>query len=127
MTDNPEQFTMTDGSPYNGMLRRGHSVFKAKSHKGTMITFQEIDLEEYDKRVHNLAVELAKMPSVDLLSILKDALFDLPLDYLCQVEGKIKKELEKPEPKIETKVDTNYRGTCVNLNVGGKNLVELRH
>ncbi len=31
----PEKFTMTDGSPYNGMLRRGHSVFKAKSHKGT--------------------------------------------------------------------------------------------
>ncbi len=125
--ENPEKFTMTDGSPYNGMLRRGHSVFKAKSHKGTMITFQEIDLEEYDKRVHDLAVELAKMPSVDLLSVLKDALFDLPLDYLGQVENKIKKELEKPIPEIKTKVDTNYRGTCVNLSVGGKNLVELRH
>ena len=88
--DKPEQFTMTDGSPYNGMLRRGHSsVFKAKSYKGTMITFQEIDLEEYDKRVHDLAVKLAKMPSVDLLAVLKDALFELPLDYLNQVETKI--------------------------------------
>jgi len=122
-----ERFTMTDGSPYNGMLKRGDTVFKAKSHKGTQITYQEVDLEEYDKRVHDLAVELAKMPSVDLLSILKDALFDLPLDYLNQVETKIHKELEKPAPEIKTKVDTSYRGTCVNLNVGGKNLVELRH
>jgi len=122
-----ERFTMTDGSPYNGMLKRGDTVFKAKSHKGTQITYQEVDLEEYDKRVHDLAVELAKMPSVDLLSILKDALFDLPLDYLNQVETKIHKELEKPAPEIETKVDTKYRGTCVNLRVGGKNLVELRH
>ena len=125
--DKPEKFIMTDGSPYNGMLRRGHSVFKAKSHKGTAITYQEIDLDEYDNRVDELAKKLTKMPGVDLVAILKDALFDLPLDYLAQVESKINKELEKPEPKIETKVDTTYRGTCVNLNVGGKNLVELRH
>ena len=37
------------------------------------------------------------------------------------------KELEKPEPEIKTKVSTTYRGTCVNLNVAGKNVVELRH
>ena len=123
----PEQFTMTDGSPYNGMLKRGHTVFKAKSHKGTQITYQEINLEEYDKRVDSLAKQLAKMPNVDLLATLKDALFDLPLDYLSQVETKISKEMEKPVPEIKTKVDTNYKGTCVNLNVGGKNLVELRH
>jgi len=125
--DKPERFVMTDGSPYNGMLRRGHTVFKAKSHKGTQITYQEIDLGEYDERVDALAREITKQPGVDLLAILKDALFDLPLDYLTTIEGKIKKELEKPTPRIETKVDTNYRGTCVNLSVGGKNLVELRH
>ena len=79
--NNPEKFTMTDGSPYNGMLKRGHSIFKAKSHKGTQITYQEIDLEEYDKRVDELAKKLTKMPGVDLVAILKDALFDLPLDY----------------------------------------------
>ena len=122
-----ERFTMTDGSPYNGMLKRGNTVFKAKSHKGTQITYQEIDLEEYDNRVDSLAKKLAEIPEVDLLAILKDALYDLPLDYLAQVETKIGQELEKPEPEIKTKIDTNYRGTCVNLNVGGKNLVELRH
>ena len=127
MNHEPDKIVLTDGSPYNGMFRRGSTVYKAKKHVGTQITFVEIDLEEYDKRVHELAVKLAQMPSVDLLSILKDALFDLPLDYLGSVEKKISMELEKPEPKIATKVDTNYRGPCVSLNVGGKNLVELRH
>ena len=125
--ENPEKFTMTDGSPYNGMLKRGHSVFKAKSHRGTTITFQEIDLEEYDKRVDHLARTLAASPEVDLLAVLKDALYDLPLDYLAEVEKKLGLELQKPKPEIATKVDTTYRGTCVNLNIGGKNLVELRH
>ena len=127
MSDRPEKFTMTDGSPYNGMLRRGSTVFKARRHKGTMITYEEIDLEEYDIRVEKLAKEIAKMPGVDLLAVLKDALFDLPLDYLGNVEKKVFQELEKAEPEIETKVDTNYRGTCVNLRVGGKNMVEIRH
>jgi len=49
------------------------------------------------------------------------------LDYLKNVEKKVGEELQKPEPEIKTKVDTTYRGTCVNLNVGGKNLVELRY
>ena len=123
----PEIIKMTDGSPYNAMFKLGDKVYKAKAHKGTEITFQEIDMEEYDQRVHKLARSLAKLPEVDLLSILKDALYDLPLDYLKTVENKINRELEKPTPEIKTKVDTNYRGTCVSLNVGGKNLVELRH
>jgi len=125
--DKPEKFTMTDGTPYNSMLRRGSTVFKAKSHRGHEITYQEIDLEEYDRRIDELAKNIAKMPGVDLLATLKDALYDLQLDYLKNVEGKVNKELTKPEPQIETKVSTTYRGTCVNLNVGGKNLVELRH
>ena len=124
---NGEVIKMTDVSPYNAMIRRGSTVFKAKHHKGHEITYVEIDLEEYDKRVDELARAIAKMPGVDLLATLKDALYDLPLDYLKNVEGKVKKELEKPVPQIKTKVATNYRGTCVNLNIGGKNLVELRH
>lgn len=123
----PEKFTMTDGSPYRAMLKRGHSIFKAKSHRGTTITYEEIQLEEYDKRVNDLAVKIAEMPEVDLMAVLKDALYDLSLDYLADVERKFKKELKKPEPKVVTKADTTYRGTCINLNVGGKNLVELRH
>ena len=123
----PEKFTMTDGSPYKAMLKRGHSIFKAKSHKGTVITYQEIELEDYDKRISDLAAKIAKMPGVDLMAVLKDALYDLSLDYLDEVEKKFKAELKKSEPKVITKVDTTYRGTCVNLNIGGKNFVELRH
>lgn len=124
---NGEKMVMADGSPYNSMLIRGSTVFKAKKHRGTQITYVEIDLEEYDNRVGTLAKKLAKMPDVDLLAILKDALYDLPLDYLKNVESKIEKELQKLKPEIKTKVDTTYRGTCVNLNIAGKNLVELRH
>jgi len=123
----PEKMVMTDGSPYNGMLRRGSAIFKAKSHRGVQITYEEIDLEEYDKRVDNLAKRIINAKGVDLLSILKDALYDLPLDYLTRVEKKVEEEIKKDEPKIVTKTDRTYRGTCVNLNVGGKNLVELRH
>ena len=125
--ENGEKIKMTDGSPYNSMLRRGSVIFKAKSHKGHEITYVEIDLEEYDKRINALAKNLAKMPEFDLLAILKDALYDLNLDYLKNVESKINKELEKTKPDIKTDVSTTYRGTCVNLKVGGKNLVELRH
>lgn len=124
---NGEKILMTDGTPYNSMLRRGSTVFKAKCHKGHEITYVEIDLDEYDRRVNELAKSIAKMPGVDLLAVLKDALYDLNLDYLKNVEGKVIKELAKPKPVVETKVSTTYRGTCVNLNVGGKNLVELRH
>lgn len=127
MNEKPEIIKMTDGSPYNAMFKLGEKVYKAKCHKGTEITFQEIDMAEYDRRIQMLAEDIAAMPEVDLLAILKDALYDLPLDYLKTVESKVGKELEKPEPEIKTKVDTTYRGTCVNLNIGGKNLVELRH
>ena len=124
---NGEIIKMTDGSPYNSMIRRGSTVFKAKNHKKHEITYVEIDLDEYDKRVTDLASKIAKMPGVDLLAILKDALYDLPLDYLKNVETKTLKELEKPKPQIKTEVSTTYRGTCVSLNVAGKNLCELRH
>ena len=124
---NGEKFRMTDGSPFNSMLKRGSTLFKAKKHIGHEVVYVEIDLEEYDRRVAELAVNIAKQPGVDMLAILKDALYDLPLDYLKSIEGKVNKELEKPKPEIKTKVATSYRGTCVNLNVGGKNLVEIRH
>ena len=127
MRDKPETIKMTDGSPYNSMLKRGSTVFKAKCHKGHEITYVEVDLEEYDKRVDDLAQKLAKKPGIDLLAIHKDARYDLQLDYIKNVETKVGKELEKPVPEIKTKVSTTYRGTCVSLNVSGKNLVELRH
>ena len=127
MDEKPETIVMTDGSPYHGMLKRGSTIFKAKKHRGVHITFEEIDLEEYDNRVDTLAKKIAQMPGVDLLGVLKDALYDLPLDHLAQVEKRIFEELKKAEPQIITKTDTTYRGTCINLSIGGKNMVELRH
>ena len=127
MANKPEIIRMTDGSPYNAMLKRDGKTFKAKSHKGEEIIYQEINLEEYDKRIVELAGIIGKQPDVDVLAIIKDALYDLPLDYLAKVERELKVEVEKPKPVIATKVSKTYRGTCVNLNIGGKNMVELRH
>lgn len=127
MDEKPEKFTMSDGLPHQGMLMRGTTVFKAQKHKGVEITYQEVDLEEYDKRVSDLAAKIAKMPGVDLMAVLKDALYDLPLNRLANVEKKIEEELKKPKPEIVTTPEKTYRGTCVQLTVGGKNLVELRH
>jgi len=125
--EKPERIKMSDGPHSNSMIKRGSTIFKAKFRKGVEITYEEIDLKEYDKRIDDLAKKIAKQPEVNLLSILKDALYDLPLDWLSQVEKRIHKELEKPKPKIATKTDKTYRGTCVKLSVGGRNLVELRH
>lgn len=65
---------------------------------------------------------------MDLLALLKDALYDLSLeDELTQVEKKLREECKKSKPEVTTKVDTTYRGTCVSLDIGGKGVVELRH
>ena len=127
MVDKPEIIKMVDGSPYNAMLKRGDKTFKAKSHRGVEITYQEIDVVKYDERIEKLAKIIGEQPDVDVLGIIKDALYDLPLDYLSKVERELTVELEKPKPVIKTKTDTTYRGSCVNLNIGGKNMVELRH
>lgn len=125
--EKPERIKMSDGPHSESMIKRGSTIFKAKKRKGVEITYEEIDLEEYDKRIDDLAKKIAKQPEVDLLSILKDALYDLPLDTLAVVEKRISEELKKSKPKIITKVDRTYRGTCVKLNVDGRNLIELRH
>jgi len=127
MSEKSEKFTMTDGELNSGMLKRGSSIFKAKSHRGTIVTFEEINLEEYDKRVSVLATKLAAMPNIDLLVVLKDALYDLSLDHLATVETKFEKEIKKEAPEVSTKVDRTYRGTCVNLSIGGRKVAELRH
>ena len=119
-----ETIEMTDN---RGMLKRGTTIFKAKSHKGVKMIFEEIELEEYDKRVNDLAVKIAKMPEVDLMGALKDALYDMTLDRLTKVEKMLEKELEKEKPQVKTTSDQTYRGTCVNLAIGGKFAVELRH
>ena len=127
--ENPEEITVTDNL---GMLKRGTTIFKAKSHKGVKIVYQEIELEEYDKRVSELADKLAKMPGVDLMALLKDALYDIPLDQLEKVEKKFEAEVkrakaEKEAARVKTVTERTYRGTCVDLLIGTSRVVELRH
>ena len=127
MAGKPEIIKVSDGSLYNATIKKDGKMFKAKSHKGVEIVYQEIDVEEYDKRIEKLAQTIGEQPDVDVLAIIKDALYDLPLDYLSRVERELTMELKKPEPVVATKKDKTYRGTCVNLNIGGKNMVMLRH
>lgn len=127
--EQPEKITLTDNL---GMLKRGTTLFKAKSHKGVKIVYQEIDLEEYDKRVSALADKLAKMPEVDLMALLKDALYDIPLDQLENVEKRLDAEIKRAEAakeaaKVRTATERTYRGTCVDLRINGYTAVELRH
>ena len=61
--------------------------------------------------------------------ILKDALYDLPLAQLDNMERDIYKEIElaetrKVEPNIKTQV--RERGTCVTLVCGGHHKMTVR-
>jgi len=78
---NDKKLILTDGNPHNSMLKRGSTLYKAKCHRGHEITYVEINLKEYDERIDKLAKTIADQPGVNLMAILKDALYDLPLDY----------------------------------------------
>ena len=86
--------------------------------------YVEVNPEEYDARVGNLANEIVSHPGVDLMDILRDALYDLPLEHLSRVEKLLAEEKKKPKPEVKTK--KGARGTCVELRVGGKFAMELR-
>ena len=111
------------------MLKRGNAIYKAREWKGGKIYYEEIDLEEYDRRIDNLARKIASMPQVDLLDILKDALYDLNLKRLSKVEGMLEveiKEAQEEKREAEIKTTKRNRGTCVNLAVGKKFALMLR-
>ena len=107
------------------MFKKNGKTFHALEYKGVTITYEEVDPKEYDKRIHDLANEINELPCVDLMDVLRDALYDLPLKKLAIVEKRFKKELQKDEPKVTTTV--RDRGTCVGLAIGGKRAFELRH
>ncbi len=118
-----EQITMTDNRM---MFKKDGKTFHALEYKGVTITYEEIDPKEYDERVRKLADEMASMPDVDLMDVLRDALYDLPLKKLAKVEARFKKELaEEDEPNVKTTV--RDKGTCVGFAIGGKRVFELRH
>ena len=114
---------------YQDMLKRGSTYLKVRKWVGGKLYYEEIDLEEYDKRIAELAKKIASAPEVDLLSLLKDALYDLNLDRLDRVEQMVNTELEKSKKEkrpSNIKTTPRQRGTCVNLAVGGKFAVMLR-
>lgn len=86
--------------------------------------YVEVDPEEYDERVEKLAKLIMSYPKVNLVDVLKDALYDLPLDVLTRVEKLLVEEAKKAKPDVKTQ--RGERGTCVELRVGGKFGLELR-
>lgn len=121
-----ERFEVND---YQDMLKRGDITYKVRKWHGGKLLYEEIDLGDYDKRIENLAKKIASMPQVDLLSLVKDALYDLTLERLDRVEGMVSTEVAKAKEekrKPEIKTTPRQRGTCVNLAVGGRFALMLR-
>ena len=120
-----KSFTMTDNQ---GILYHEGRLLKLDHYHGLRSIYVEVDPTEYDARIDTLAKKIASCPSVDLLSILKDALYDAPLKVIDRIEKALQEEITKAEqhkekPKIKT--ETKDRGTCVDL-VIGKRILNLR-
>ncbi len=107
-----------------GMFRKDGKLFKVSRYSGVHTYYEEIDPKQYDERIHKLAEQLASMPDVDLMDVLRDALYDVPLRRLEVIEQKLAAELEKKVPQVRT--TKRDRGTCINLAIGGRYALELR-
>ena len=86
--------------------------------------YVEVNPAEYDARIEALTKVIASSPHVDLLDVIRDALYDMPLEQLDRVEKLVAQEQSKEVPQVETK--RGERGTCVELRVGGKFACDLR-
>ena len=113
--------TLTDN---HGMFRKGSKLFKVHHYSGVRIVYEEINQNEYDERVRGIAETIAIQPDVDLIDVLRDALYDLPLKRLEGVESALSKELATEEPKINT--TSRDRGTCINLAIGKRFAFNIR-
>ncbi len=106
----------------DGLIQEGKNLFKVHHYgAGHNILYEEINPEEYDKRINEIAKELVKHPAVNLTDIVKDALYDLPLKLLERLETQLKKEESRSSITQETpvvKTRTTNRGTCVDLVIG---------
>lgn len=122
----PDKFVMTDNM---GLVHMDGKTFKAISYRGPKVTYAEIDVEEYDARVESLVKAILAAPGVNLVDVLKDALYDIPLERFEVVERMIQKEaaramVEKRAPNMAT--TKRERGTCINLAVAGRFCAVLR-
>lgn len=131
MEEEKKKISMTDDG---GHFWLGSKLFKIKrwvasSKKDRLkgihtAEYVEVDPVEYDARVERLTKEIASSPGVDLLDVLRDALYDISLTHLSRIEKALEKEQQKKEPKIRTR--RGERGTCVELRVGGRFGLDLR-
>lgn len=114
----------------DGLIEEGKRLWKAHHYdRKHNIIYEEVNPEEYDTRIEKLTQEIVKCPGVDLTTVLKDALYDLPLKLLGNLERKTSKALAeaqkaKEEPKVKTR--TKNRGTCVDLVIGNKFALNIR-
>jgi len=114
----------------DGLIQEGDKLWKEHHcDRRHNIHYVEIDGEEYDKRVEELSNKIMACPDVDLSSVVKDALYDLPLGLLDKIEERLNTALEEAKKtKVKPKVKTTAknRGTCVNLCINEKFAVNLR-
>ena len=74
---------------------------------------QEIDKEDYLKRIDKLVEAIAEHPEVDIRDILWDKFTTMSYSNLEKTEKWLENELKKKKPIIKT-----TRGHCVELNIG---------
>lgn len=127
LTDDAGHF-WRDGKLYK--LRRWMTAPRELMMKGLhQGEYVEVNPAEYDARVEKLTRKIAAYPDVDLLEVLRDALYDEPLVFLDKLEKKLQVEDTKAgEAKRVAKVETRRgeRGTCVELRIAGRYAMTMR-
>ncbi len=114
----------------DGLIQEGERLYKAKRYgNGHTIFYVEVDPKEYDKRVEDLATKIIAYPQVSILDIIKDALYDMPLDRLDKLQSMLAKAdadtvATGEPPNVRSK--TANRGTCVDLFINDKYACNLR-
>lgn len=127
MTDDAGHFWL-NGKLFK--LKRYRSADKKEMMKGMHRgEYVEVSPVEYDSKIEILAKRIAAFPQVDLLDVLRDALYDMPLNHLDNLQKKLAKEEARAsqsstKPRVETR--RGERGTCVELRIGGRYGMELR-
>ena len=74
--------------------------------------YRELDIEEYKRRLKGLAKELCSAGNVKPEDIVYDALKDLPVEKIAEVEKALTDEVKKEKPKVRT------RSGCLAIEIG---------
>jgi len=136
MPDNKVKLRMTDDSGHFWMDGKLYKLkdwvypSKEEAMRGVhQARFVEVDPAKYDQRIEKLAQRIKTYPQVDLLDVVRDALYDMSLNQISRLEKRLDKEEavakeQKTEPRVSTK--RGERGTCVELRIGNRWGAQLR-